>query len=60
MTPRNVSAMGTSLARVLMMKTLRPTGGVISPSSTTTSARMPNQSFSASFDMPKAAVSAVT
>ena len=41
--PLNVSIIGTSRAMLLMMNTFMPTGGVISPISTTISARMPNQ-----------------
>jgi len=43
MTPMKVSFIGTSLAMELMMYTFMPTGGVISPISTTIRARMPNQ-----------------
>src|SRR5690606_19418441 len=52
-TPRKVSRMGTSGASELMTNTFIPTGGVISPSSTTTSARMPNQTFRSSVGIPK-------
>lgn len=37
----------------LMTKTFMPTGGVISPTSTTTTAMMPNQISVSSCDMPK-------
>ena len=42
-----------SRAIELMMKRLIPTGGVISPTSTTISTRMPNQIATCSGDMPK-------
>lgn len=55
-TPRNVSASGTSGARELMTNTFMPTGGVISPTSTTISASTPNQIATAPASKPKSKV----
>lgn len=52
-TPRNVSTMGISFANLLITKTFRPTGGVIKPTSTAISVRMPNQIAVSSVLMPK-------
>ena len=53
MAPRKVSPIGISLASPLMMKRFIPTGGVIRPTSTTISTRMPNHRPKSSGDMPK-------
>ncbi len=53
MTPLKVSIIGTSFAIELMMKTFRPTGGVIRPISTTISEMMPNHNLASSGDIPK-------
>ena len=50
--PLNVSIIGTSLAIELMTNTFRPTGGVISPISTTINEMIPNQSLSSSPSNP--------
>ena len=51
-TPLKVSIMGTSLAMELMTKTFRPTGGVMSPISTTINEMMPNHSLRSSPSNP--------
>ena len=52
-TPRKVCRIGTSGAWAEMMKTFMPTGGVMRPSSTTISARIPNHIFRSSVLTPK-------
>ena len=53
-----VSLMGTSLAMAEMTNTFIPTGGEISPGSTTMSPRIPNQILRSSLSMPNAASTA--
>ena len=60
MTPPKIVDIGVSGANDLMTNTLRPTGGVMSPNSTTTSANMPNQIFNCSDVIPNAASAAAT
>ena len=57
-TPLKVSEMSQLSAIEEMTKTFIPTGGVISPTSTTTSASIPNQIFRSPVVIPKPAVSA--
>ena len=47
-TPLKVSIIGTSFAKELITKTFSPTGGVISPTSTTIRVITPNHSFKSS------------
>ena len=53
MTPLKVSIIGTFLAIELIINTFIPTGGVISPTSTTIREIIPNQSFTSSTGIPK-------
>mgnify|MGYP004295294673 CR=1 FL=1 len=55
-TPLNVSDIGMSPAILLIIKTLRPTGGVIRPTSTTIKVRIPNQIAVSSAVRPKSSV----
>ena len=58
-TPRNVSTIGTSLASELITNTFNPTGGVISPISTTLSVMMPNQILRSSGFRPKSSAATI-
>ena len=55
-TPLNVSEMLTSPASLFIINTFNPTGGVISPTSTTINVNIPNQIAVSSGDMPKSNV----
>ena len=55
-TPLNVSDILTSPAILLMIKTLRPTGGVINPTSTVIRVNIPNHIAVSSGDIPKSKV----
>jgi hypothetical protein len=55
-TPLNVCDMGMSPAILLIIKTLRPTGGVIRPTSTTIRVSIPNQIAVSSPVSPKSRV----
>ena len=52
-TPIKVSEIGTFFAILLIIKTFKPTGGVISPTSTTIRVRIPNQIATSSILIPK-------
>ena len=52
-TPLNVSEIFTSPAILFMIKTFKPTGGVIKPTSTVIKVNIPNQIAVSSGDIPK-------
>ena len=52
-TPIKVSEIGTFFAILLIIKTFKPTGGVIRPTSTTIKVKIPNQIATSSTLIPK-------
>ena len=54
--PLKVPKIGTSQTILLIMKTFRPTGGVIGPTSTTIRGKIPNQMAVSSTNMPNSRV----